>query len=249
MTEYPSPEILAKHPFVEHPFVEVPTDEMRERAVRFRDDMDARRSARVFSDRPVDRELIELAIETASTAPSGAHRQPWTFVATCDPDVKQAIREAAEAEERQNYEGGRIGPEWREALEPLGTTSDKGYLERVPWIVVAFEQRYEVLPDGTQRHNFYVKESVGIACGLFIAAVHQMGLTTLTHTPSPMRFLTRVLNRPANERPFILFPVGYPEPGSLVPDIAHKPLSDVMVEVTEVVGPAAAADGELNPGT
>lgn len=231
MTQYPSPDTLAKHPFVEHPFERLPADEMRRRGVEFRDSMAARRSARVFSDEPVDRELIDLAIETASTAPSGAHRQPWTFVVTGDSATKRAIREAAEAEERQNYEGGRIGPEWRDALEPLGTTSDKGYLERVPWIVVAFEQRFDVLDDGTKRHNFYVKESVGIACGLFIAAVQQMGLTTLTHTPSPMRFLTTLLGRPDSERPFILFPVGYPEPGSLVPDIARKPLSDVIVEV------------------
>lgn len=229
-SEYPSPEIAAKHPFVPHPFEPLDESVMVERAQAFYRSLDQRRSARVFSDKPVPRELIDLALAAAATAPSGAHLQPWTFVVIGDPDTKRAIRLAAEEEERQNYEGGRMNEEWREVLEPLGTHSNKSYLETVPWIVVAFEQRYGERPDGSRRHHYYVKESVGIACGLFIAALHTMGLTTLTHTPSPMKFLSRLLERPDSERPFVLFPVGYPEPGSLVPDIARKPLGDVIVD-------------------
>lgn len=227
---YPSPETAARFPFVQHPFVPLADDEMHRRARSFHDEMATRRSARVFSDKPVPRELIDLAIATAATAPSGAHQQPWTFVVIGDPETKRRIREAAEAEERQNYEGGRLPDRWREALEPLGTHSDKSYLETVPWIVVAFEQRFGLTESGEKRQHYYVKESVGIACGLLIAALHHAGLTTLTHTPSPMAFLSKLLERPDNERPFVLFPIGYPEPGSLVPDITRKPLDEVIVD-------------------
>ena len=158
--------------------------------------MDSRRSVREFSDREVPRELIETAIRCASTAPSGAHMQPWTFVVVGDQEVKRAIRIAAETEERENYEGGRLPPHWREDLAPLGTDWHKPFLETVPWIVVVFEQRYGTRPDGTKRHHYYVKESVGIACGMFIDALHRMGLSTLTHTPSPMAFLRTLLGRP-----------------------------------------------------
>ena len=229
-SSYPPPDIAAAHPFIEHPFERRPVVEMRARAERFHAEMSTRRSTRVFSDEPVPRDLIDLAIATAATAPSGAHQQPWRFVVVGDPETKREIRLAAEQEEQKNYEGGRIGPEWREALEPLGTTADKSYLEIVPWIVVAFEERYQVLDGGEHRHNYYVKESVGIACGLFVAALHVMGLTTLTHTPSPMRFLSRLLQRPDNERPFVLCPVGYPAPGSLVPDLRRKELDEVIVD-------------------
>ncbi len=194
-------------------------------------EMDARRSVREFSDEPVDRAVVEYAIRAASTAPSGAHRQPWTFVLVGDPATKRRIREAAEAEEYENYEGGRIPPHWREALEPLGTDWRKPFLETAPWLVVVFEQRYGVNPDGSRRHNFYVKESVGLACGIFVATLHRLGLATLTHTPSPMAFLTEVLGRPANERPFILFPVGYPADDCVVPNLVRKPLSEVMVAI------------------
>lgn len=196
-------------------------------------EMDARRSVRSFSDRPVPRDLIETAICAASTAPSGAHMQPWTFVLTGDPDVKRSIRVAAEQEERTNYEGGRLPPHWREDLEPIGTDWRKPFLETVPWIVVVFEQRYGWRPDGTRQHHYYVKESVGIACGMFIDAIHRMGLATLTHTPSPMAFLRALLNRPENERPFVLFPVGFPADDCTVPDLRRKALDEVMVEVTE----------------
>lgn len=191
--------------------------------------MDSRRSVRDFSDAPVPRELIEIAVATANTAPSGAHQQPWTFVAVSDPDTKHRIRLAAEVEERENYEGGRLPPAWREALAPLGTNSDKSYLDVVPWIVVVFAQKSTPMPDGSLRKNYYVNESVGIACGFFIASLHSMGLATLTHTPNPMAFLTEILGRPATERPYILFPIGYPAEGCEVPDLTRKALSDALI--------------------
>jgi iodotyrosine deiodinase len=206
--------------------------ELLERARRIHDEMERRRSVRDFSDRPVPREVMELVIRTASTAPSGAHMQPWTFVLVGDPEVKRRIRIAAEQEEFENYEGGRIPPEWRQALAPLGTDWRKPFLEVAPWLVVVFEQRYGVTPDGERRHHYYVKESVGIACGLFISTLHRLGLVTLTHTPSPMAFLTQLLGRPQNERPFILFPVGYPAEGTVVPDLKRKDLNQVMIEIT-----------------
>ena len=227
---YPSPELEAAHPFRVLEFERRPGDEMLARARSFRDLLEARRSVRMFSPDPVPRRLIELAVETASTAPSGAHRQPWRFVAISDPAVKRAIRAAAEEEERRNY-GGRINEEWREALAPLGTDWHKEFLEVAPWIVVLFEERYSVTGDGTRRHNYYVKESVGIAAGLFVTALHHMGLATLPHTPSPMAFLSELLERPPNERPFVLFPVGYPLEGVKVPDLVRKPLAEVLITV------------------
>ena len=193
--------------------------------------MNQRRSVRLFSDHPVPREAVELAIRTASTAPSGAHKQPWTFVLTGDPDIKRQVREAAEQEEKINYEGGRLPEHWREDLEPLGTDWRKPFLETVPWLVVLFEHRYQIDDSGEQRHVYYPKESVGIAAGIFIAALHNMGLATLTHTPSPMKFLTTVLERPKNERPFCLFPIGLPAPDCVVPDLSRKSLNEVMTEI------------------
>lgn len=210
----------------------VPDDQLVARATAIHAEMEGRRSIRDFSDRPVPRAVIEYAIRTASTAPSGAHRQPWTFVLVGDREVKRRIRIAAEEEERENYEGGRLPPEWRSAIAPLGTDWHKPFLEVVPWIVVVFEQRYGAAPDGSRRQHYYVKESVGIACGVFITTLHRLGLATLTHTPSPMAFLTKLLRRPENERPYIVFPVGYPAPGCLVPDLTRKPLAEVMVEIT-----------------
>lgn len=199
------------------------------RATGFRDDLKHRRSVRMFASDPVPQRLIELAIETAATAPSGAHKEPWTFVAISSSDIKRQIREAAEEEERVNYLENRMNNEWQEALAPLGTDHHKEFLEIAPWIVVLFEQRYEQQADGQRRKNYYVKESCGIAAGLFVAALHNMGLATLTHTPSPMAFLTKLLGRPENERPFVMFPIGYPLPGTLVPDLARKDLDEVMV--------------------
>lgn len=209
---------------------------MLRRAQALFDEMDDRRSIRSFSPDPVPRTLIELAIETASTAPSGAHRQPWTFVLIGDAETKRRMREGAEAEERENYEGGRLPGHWREALAPLGTDWHKPYLETVPWVVVLFEQRYGTGPEGEKIHHFYVKESVGIAAGMFVAAIHHMGLSTLTHTPSPMAFLTRLLERPESERPFCLFPIGFPAPDCRVPALTRKPLDQILVEFPPPAG-------------
>lgn len=204
-------------------------DEMLARGRALFEACDSRRSVRHFSDTPVPREAIEIAIRTASTAPSGAHRQPWRFVVVGDAETKREIRIAAEAEERESYEGGRMPPDWLEALAPLGTTWQKPYLEIVPWIVVVFEEVYGRNPDGSKRKNYYVKESVGLACGLFIESLRTMGLCTLTHTPSPMGFLSRILGRPDNERPFILFPIGFAADNADVPDIHRKQLEEVAV--------------------
>lgn len=193
--------------------------------------MEARRSVRMFSPDPVPRELIEDAIMTAAAAPSGAHQQPWTFVAVSDPAVKRRIRVAAEAEERRSYEGGRMPAEWRAALASLGTDWHKPFLDIAPWVVVLFEQVHGWFPDGAVRKHYYARESVGIACGVFITAIHRMGLATLTHTPAPMRFLREILERPANERPFVVLPVGYPADDCMVPDLTRKSVEDVAVFV------------------
>jgi iodotyrosine deiodinase len=217
------------YPFIPHSWQQFPPEEMVQRARDYFAEMDRRRSVRDFSNRSVPRELIELAIRTASTAPSGAHRQPWKFVAVSDPEIKHRIRVAAEEEERESYEGGRMPPEWREALAPIGTDWQKPFLEVVPWIVVLFEEVHGIEADGSVKKNYYVKESVGIAAGMFIAAIHHMGLATLTHTPSPMKFLADILGRPKNERPYILFPVGYPADETLVPDLQRKSLDEIAV--------------------
>ena len=233
---YPSPQLAAEHPFVPLAFDRLDPDEMDRRSAAFLDHMDRRRSVRMFAPDPVPRTLIERAVAAGSTAPSGAHKQPWRFVATCDPEIKRQIREAAEEEERINYLENRMNEEWQTALAPMGTDHYKEFLEVAPWIVVLFEERYEVRPDGEQRKNYYVKESTGIAAGMFITALHTMGLATLPHTPSPMAFLTKVLGRPENERPFVMFPVGYPLDGVHVPDLERKPLDDILVVVGSTDG-------------
>jgi len=202
--------------------------EMAERASQFFELMKLRRSIRNFSSEPVPRGLVEMAVRTAATAPSGANRQPWRFVLVGDDDTKKRIRIAAEKEERLNYRS-RMPKEWREALKPMGTGWKKEFLETVPWIVAVFAVSYELVGEGEKRKNYYVQESVGIACGLFIAALHNMGLVTLTHTPSPMGFLSEILRRPKNERPFLLFPVGYPAEKVRVPRLDRKELADILV--------------------
>ncbi len=205
-----------------------PPEEMGVRSAEILAHLDGRRSVRHFAPDPVPKELIEAAIRAASTAPSGAHRQPWRFVAVSDPELKARIREATEAEERRSYEE-RMSGEWLEAIEPMGTDWVKPYLEEAPWLVVVFELPWE--PDASsptgRRKNYYVRESVGIACGLFIAALHHIGLVTLTHTPSPMGFLSEVLGRPSHERPFMLFPVGHPAEDAVVPDLRRKGLDEI----------------------
>jgi nitroreductase len=206
----------------------IPSQEAISRGSSFFDHLNARRSVRMFSDEPVPQECIEIAIRTANTAPSGAHQQPWFFCATNDAALKHKIREAAEVEERENYEGGRLPPSWRKAIAHLGTNSNKEYLDIVPWIVVCFAQKSSTLPDGTSQKNYYVNESVGLACGMFIASLHTMGLATLTHTPNPMGFLSDIFERPSNERPYILFPIGYPAKDATVPDLERKSLEQIL---------------------
>ena len=219
---------MTDYPFIPLTHQRFELEETRRRAEDFYRLMDRRRSVRDFSDEPVPRELIETAIRTASTAPSGAHRQPWQFVVIGDPEIKHQIRVAAEAEERKSYEE-RMPDEWLQALAPLGVDWHKPFLEIVPWIVVVFEELFGFDEHGAKRKNYYVRESVGIACGMFITALHQMGLATLTHTPSPMRFLNEILGRPKNEKPYILFPVGYPVSDAQVPDLRRKSLEEVSI--------------------
>lgn len=225
----PEPEGAAgAYPFVPLAFHRRSAAESLDRARAFHDEMSRRRTTRHFSTEPVPRELIELAIRTAGTAPSGAHQQPWTFVAVGNPELKRRIREAAEDEEHRNYHG-RMPPEWLEALAPLGTDEHKPHLTDAPWVVVLFRQTHGLTPDGRKRTFYYTQESCGIAAGLFIAAVHWMGLVTLTHTPNPMGFLAELLERPAHEKAMLVMPVGYPAAGASVPDLARKPIGEIAV--------------------
>jgi nitroreductase len=205
-----------------------PRAEMLRRAQAFHALMASRRTVRQFSDEPVPLAVMEAVIATAATAPSGAHKQPWTFCLVGDPDLKQRIRMAAEEEERTNY-AGRMSTEWLEDLKPFGTSWEKPFLETAPWLVVVFKRAYEEEDGGHKHPNYYVNESVGIATGMLLAAAHHAGLATLTHTPSPMNFLTTLLGRPANERPFLLIPMGLPAPDCMVPDLVRKPLGQVLV--------------------
>ena len=215
-------------PFVPLVFERLPLEESRRRARAFYEEMNRRRTTRHFSTEPVPRALIEEAIRTAGTAPSGAHQQPWTFVAVADAALKRQIRDAAEAEEHENYHG-RMTAEWLEALAPLGTDEHKPHLTDAPWVVVLFRQAHGVAPDGAKRTHYYTQESCGIAAGLFIAAVHHMGLVTLTHTPNPMGFLGELLGRPTHERAMLVMPVGYPAPDARVPDLRRKALGEIAV--------------------
>lgn len=202
-------------------------DEMRARVAAFESDMQRRRTVRHFSARPVPRDLIEQCLLTAGTAPSGAHQQPWHFVAIQDAAVKAQIRVAAEKEEQEFYRR-RAPPEWLEALRPLGTDEHKPYLEVAPWLIAVFLKRFARLPDGRKVKHYYTDESVGIAVGFLLAAIHQAGLASLTHTPSPMGFLNELLERPKDvERPYMLIVVGYPATGATVPDIHRKPLDAI----------------------
>lgn len=196
---------------------------------RFFELMRRRRSVRQFSSEPVPFELIENAVATAGTAPSGAHQQPWTFVAVSDTDLKRALRDAAEEEERVFYER-RASREWLRALDAVGTDWRKPHIEDAPCVIVVFAQTYG-LDGGRKRKHYYVQESVGIAVGLLLASLHAAGLATLVHTPSPMKFLVEVLGRPENERAYCLIPVGYPAPGAVVPDLARKPLEEILVRI------------------
>lgn len=213
-------------PFIPYHREPVPDEEMLHRTREYFTFMNGRRSVRDFSDRPVPEAVITDLIRTASTAPSGAHKQPWSFCAIASLEIKRQIRKAAEAEEYASYHG-RMAPEWLEDLSPLGTDWHKPFLEIAPWIIVVFKRVYEET-EGKKRNNYYVAESVGLACGFLLAAIHQAGLVTLTHTPSPMNFLTKILGRPANERPFLLLPVGFPAEEARVPDLKRKEVEQVL---------------------
>jgi nitroreductase len=219
---------MTEYPHVPYRPARLEAEEVVRRAREFYERMNERRSVRFFSDEPVPREAIEQAIRAASTAPSGAHKQPWRFVVVDDPVLKRQIREGAEQEEREFYTH-RATPEWLADLAPLGTDWRKPFLESAPYLIVVFRESYRVLPDGSRGRNYYTTESVGIAMGFFIVALHLMGLVTLTHTPSPMDFLNIILNRPDNERPFLLLPVGYPAEDATVPDLCRKGLNEVLV--------------------
>lgn len=212
--------------FIEMNFQEVSAVEMLERANEYFNRMNDRRTTRHFSRKEVSQDLIELAIKTAGTAPSGAHLQPWTFVAISDSEIKSKIREAAEKEERKFYEE-RMPDEWAEVLRPLGTDHVKKHLTDAPWVVVLFRHSKRVKKNGKFAPTYYSQESCGIAAGMFISAIHNMGLTTLTHTPSPMGFLRELLNRPEHEHPMIVMPVGYPAKDAKVPDISRKKLEEI----------------------
>ncbi len=217
MSEYPTKPLDT--------YREFPLEEMRARAEEFYVDLNRRRTVREFSDRPVPRDIIETALKAAGTAPSGANLQPWHFVVVSGADTKKKIREAAELEEREFYTH-RASKEWLEALAPLGTDEHKPFLEEAPYLIAVFLQKFGRLPDGRKVKHYYPTESTGIASGMLITALHRAGLATLTHTPSPMKFLNEILGRPKSERPFLLLVTGYPADDVEVPDISRKPLEE-----------------------
>ncbi len=217
---------MSTYPSIPLPqYREYPVEEMRQRLSDFYADIRRRRTVREFSDRPVPRDIIETALKVANTAPSGANLQPWHFAVVSGPQTKRKIREAAEAEEREFYTH-RASEEWLAALEPLGTDEHKPFLETAPYLVAVFLQKYGKLPDGRKVKHYYPTESTGLATGLLITALHIAGLATLTHTPSPMKFLNEILGRPTSERPFLLLVVGYPADDAHVPDIQRKSLEE-----------------------
>ncbi len=225
--------LIGGFPFVLYSKETYTAAEMLTRSKTFLEWMNKRRTVRDFSDKPVPREVIENIILTASTAPSGAHKQPWTFCAVCDPAIKKQIREAAEKEEYESYHY-RMSEEWLQDLKPLQTDWYKTFLETAPWIIVAFKRSYELVipPHGNaqpkyKRQNYYVQESLGLACGFLLAAIHHAGLAALTHTPSPMNFLAKVLQRPENEKAFLLIPVGYPAAECWVPELNRKSINEI----------------------
>ncbi|HKK77284.1 MAG TPA: nitroreductase family protein [Saprospiraceae bacterium] len=214
--------------FRPYPGLNYDTKTAIERSRDYYEFMDQRRSVREFSDKAVPREVIEHILLTASSAPSGAHKQPWTFCVIANPKLQEEIREAAEAEEYENYHG-RMSEEWLNDLAKFDTDWHKPFLEIAPYLIVVFKKAYEIGADGEKHKNYYVNESVGIACGFLISAIHNAGLVTLTHTPSPMNFLQKILNRPTNERPYLLLPVGYPAEDAQVPVLQRKALEEVAV--------------------
>ncbi len=217
---------MSKHPVIPlQEYREYPIDEMRQRVSEFYADVERRRSVREFSDRPVPIEIIETALKAANTAPSGANLQPWHFAVISGAETKKKIRQAAEVEEREFY-AHRASEEWLAALDPLGTDDSKPFLETAPYLIAVFLQKIGVLPDGRKMKHYYPVESTGLATGILVTALHHAGLATLTHTPSPMKFLNEILGRPKSERPFLLLVVGYPADDATVPDIQRKGLDE-----------------------
>ncbi len=205
-----------------------PEESILHRSQAFFQLLERRRSIRDFSSSPVQKEVIDELIRTASTAPSGANKQPWTFCVVTDATLKKEIREAAEIEEHESYTS-RMSEAWREDIRPLQTDWHKPFLEIAPYLIVVFKRVYEIMPDGSKRNNYFANESVGLACGMLLAAIHHAGLVALTHTPNPMNFVSRILKRPENERPFLLIPVGYPADDAYVPDLKRKTLPEIAV--------------------
>jgi iodotyrosine deiodinase len=220
--------IIDGHSHICYNHEKVAGEKLVERSAAFYSKMDKRRSVRTFSDEAIPKEVIENIIKTASTAPSGAHKQPWTFCVISDPNVKKKIRDAAEAEERESYES-RMSERWKDDLKPLATDANKPFLEEAPYLIVICKKAYDLDKNGNKVNNYYVNESVGIAAGMLITAIHNAGLVTLTHTPSPMNFLTDLLKRPKNERAFLLLPVGYPKDPTYVPELKRKELEEIAV--------------------
>lgn len=220
--------IIDGFPYIKHTIELIADNQLLLNAMSLYANMDKRRTVREFSNKPIDKKVIEQIIATASTAPSGAHKQPWTFCVVSNSDLKRQIREAAEEEEKISY-SGRMSEEWLQDLAPLGTDWQKPFLEIAPYLIIVFKRSYELDADGHKHQNYYVQESVGLACGFLLSAIHQVGLVSLTHTPSPMNFLSKLLNRPQNEKPFLLIPVGYPAEECFVPDIYRKSLDKVSV--------------------
>ncbi len=218
--------MIKNNSFKKYHGLELSEKEMEDKALGFYELMDQRRSLREFSDKEVPKEVIENIIMTASSAPSGAHKQPWSFCVVSSPELKSKIRVAAEKEEFENYHG-RMSEEWIDDLKPFKTNEHKPFLEKAPWLIIVFKKAYD-LDDGQKKKNYYVNESVGIAAGFLLAAIHNAGLVSLTHTPSPMNFLQKVLNRPENERAFLLIPVGYPASDAEVPVLERKVKEDVL---------------------
>ena len=218
---------MNEYPFIKYSKLDFSEEESSRRAIEYFGFMNKRRSIRHFSERPVPKQVIVNLILTASSAPSGAHKQPWTFCVISNQALKHQIRTAAEKEEKESY-NGRMTEDWLADLAPLGTDWQKEFIDIAPWIIVVFRKSYEII-EGVHHKNYYVQESVGIACGFLLAAIHQAGLVSLTHTPSPMNFLQKILNRPDNEKPYLLIPVGYPAEDALVPDIKRKDLESVSV--------------------
>ena len=216
------------HPFISYSKETYTESETLQRSSDFYEWMNKRRSIREFSDQPVPLTVIQNILLSASTAPSGAHKQPWTFCVVSNPYIKTAIRQEAEAEEKESYEN-RMSEEWLEDLAPLQTDWQKSFLETAPYLIVVFRRSYEFTDTGKKKQNYYVTESCGIACGMLLTAIHHAGLAALTHTPSPMNFLVQLLNRPENEKPFLLIPVGYPAKECSVPDLKRKSLEEITV--------------------